>query len=180
MKKAKEILSAGMAIVILLSATGCHKKVKKVDPDDVTDALEDVLDFEENESISDPIENNYYQVLEDHDEMEIAISGCAERGTGIDNIIVVYKICYDEDDAEDEFKSHYDLQYDFVRDRRDYFEIQDGYYKEGEYGYLYYQSESDFFAYYYVDDMFLTVSASSEEYIEEAKDFIRELGLPVK
>jgi len=39
---------------------------------------------------------------------------------------------------------------------------------------------SDFFAYYYVDDMFLTFSASSEEYIEEAKDFIRELGLPVK
>ena len=175
MKRFKKTIALVMTAAMLLSIAGCHKKIKKVDEDDVIAALEDVLDLEEaDDSV---YKTDYYDIMEDFPGREICIRGYVDRNAGIDiGAVITYIVYEDEDDSEKYFEDYYDA---FTNN--DMFEDKySGYYNEGEMGYIVIEVGEFFNAAYYVDDMILEVSAHSEEDIEAAKKFIRELGLPLK
>lgn len=166
------LLIASMTV----SITGCHKKFEKIDEDDIISALEDTLDLEEAEDGDG--ESDYYNIMDNYPDRDSFIRAYMDSGDGDDGSVVITYIVYeDEDDAEEYFEYCYDVVTDNpIYKPKDYKE----HYEEGEWGYAVVEVGDHFLAVYYVDDMVLEVSARSEEDVGYAKDFIRELGLPLK
>lgn len=172
MKRFKKTIALVMAAAMLVSIAGCHKKIKKVDEDAVIDALEDVLDLEEVPLMESYDNSDYYYVVES-DDGSLNVTGHVHNdddpraGTNI-----MFHIQDDEDDAEDKFLEYYE-NYENMDP-----EIM--YYKEGEWGYIIMDRGSVFTAVYYIDDTLLWVHGGTEENAEYGREFIRELGLPLK
>ena len=77
MNRIKKAISITMAAAMLVSVAGCHKKIDKIDEDDVISALEDVLDLEEvplMESWELHDNSDYYYVVE-LDDGSLNVSG---------------------------------------------------------------------------------------------------------
>ena len=166
------LLFASMTV----SITGCHKKFEKIDEDEIISALEDVLDLEEADDSDN--ETDYYNVVDNYPGREISIRGYVDKDDNYDKSIVITYIVYED---EDESVEHFEYCYDAVTHNALY--IKDdyrAYYEEGEWGYTIVEAGEYYTAVYFVDDTVLEVSARSEDDIGSAKDFIRELGLPLK
>ncbi len=166
------LLIASMTV----SITGCHKKIDKIDEDDVISALEDVLDLEEADDSDN--ETDYYNVVDNYPGREISIRGYVDKDDNHDESIVITYIVYeDEDEPIEHFEYCYDaITHNALYKKDDY----SAYYEEGEWGYAIVEVGEYYTAVYFVDDTVLEVSARSEDDIGSAKDFIRELGLPLK
>lgn len=177
MKRTERVISLVMAIVMLFSLTGCHKEIKKIDEDDLTDALEEVLDLERSDDVTE-YADCYNIIAGDNPDRVVTIHGnIIDPVSGDVLIAVIYIVNEDEDDSEERFAEHYEHVINHSRLKsRDY----SGYYSEGEYGYLIIEEDEAYDATYYADDMYLEVIANSKERIDEAKDFVRALGLPVR
>ena len=176
MKRMKKTIALVMAAAMLVSIAGCHKKINKVDEDDVIAALEDVLDLEEADDSEN--ESDYYNVVDNYPGREIFIRGYVDKDDDHDESIVITYIVYeDEDEPIEHFEYCYDaVTHNALYKKDDYI----AYYEEGELGYAVVEVGEFFDAVYYVDDTVLEVSARSEDDIASAKEFIRELGLPLK
>lgn len=166
------LLIASMTV----SITGCHKKIDKIDEDDVISALEDVLDLEEADDSDN--ETDYYNVVDNYPGREISIRGYVDKDDNHDESIVITYIVYED---EDEPIEHFEYCYDSITNNALYKKDDySAYYEEGEWGYAIVEVGEYYTAVYFVDDTVLEVSARSEDDIASAKDFIRELGLPLK
>ena len=172
MKRFKKTIALVMAATMLITIAGCRRKIKKVDEDAVIDALEDVLDLEEVPLMESCENSDYYYVVE-FDDGSLNVSGHVHNDDdprAATNIM--FHIKDDEDDAEDKFLEYYENYENMDPDVM--------YYKEGEWGYIIMDRGSVFIAVYYIDDTLLFVNGGSEENAEYGREFIRELGLPLK
>ena len=161
-----------MAAVMLMSITGCHKKIEKIDKDDVIAALEEVMGLEGGEGSDD--EADRYTVMGNSTGRECSIVVDVDREAG--SYDISYIIYEDEDYASRHFEYWYECYTDAAV-YRDYDYIFD--YKEGEWGYIVEEHREVFLAAYYVDNMIITVNSHSGNDNEKIKAFLRELGLPV-
>lgn len=171
MNRIKKAISITMAAAMLVSVAGCHKKIDKIDEDDVISALEDVLDLEEADDSDN--ETDYYNVVDNYPGREISIRGYVDKN----DVVITYIVYEDEDESIEHFEYCYDaITHNALYKKDDY----SAYYEEGEWGYAIVEVGEHYTAVYFVDDTVLEVSARSEDDIASAKEFIRELGLPLK
>ncbi len=171
MNRTKKTISLVMAAAMLVSVAGCHKKIDKIDEDDVISALEDVLDLEEADDSDN--ETDYYNVVDNYPGREISIRGYVDKN----DVVITYIVYEDEDESIEHFEYCYDaITHNALYKKDDY----SAYYEEGEWGYAIVEVGEHYTAVYFVDDTVLEVSARSEDDIASAKEFIRELGLPLK
>ena len=175
MKRMKKMIALVMAATMLITIAGCRRKIKKVNEDAVIDALEDVLDLEEvplMESWELHDNSDYYYVVE-FDDGSLNVSGHVHNdGDPRAGTNIMFYIQDDKDDAEDKFLEYYENYENMDPDVM--------YYKEGEWGYIIMDRGSVFTAVYYIDDTLLWVHGGTEENAEYGREFIRELGLPLK
>ena len=172
MNKIKRAIALTMAAVMLMSITGCHKKIEKIDEEDVIAALEDVLGLEEGEDSDD--ETEHYTVVRNSTGRDYSIVVNVDREEG--SYDIEYIIYEDEDFAE----RHFEYCYECYTDASAYRDYEYNlYYKEGECGYIVEEYREVFLAAYYVDNMMISVSSHSVNDNGKIKEFLSELGLPV-
>ncbi len=172
MNKIKRAIALTMEAVMLMSITGCHKKIEKIDEEDVIAALEDVLGLEEGEDSDD--ETDHYTVTHTYNGRDCSIVVNVDREEG--SYDIEYIIYEDEDFAQRHFEYYYEYYTDPAIYREFDYLID---YKAGEWGYIVKDLDGVLLAVYYVDDMMITVDSRSENNNEKVKVFLSELGLPL-
>lgn len=164
MKNIKKIVTSLLAMSMIFTFVACGNKVGEIDEDDFMDALEEYLDWEEDE--------DYFE-YEDIDNPESYKLDCYVYGNS-KNIEITYGIFSDEDDAEEYFADRY-------RGNPPYGGSSVKHYSEGEYGYyIVNMQDTDFEARYYYGDMIIEVHASGEDNVAAVKKLLKSFKLPVK
>lgn len=177
MKRTVKIMAAFLTLSMAFSLCSCGKSIKKIDEDDFADALEDELDWEEDEDFRIHEEYEVYAVnFEDADDpyyydTDTFIQGAEDDDEGI-LLFIQYNLFEDEDDAEEFFLDYYDEYVGNDSSRPHAHSGNSGYFIDTS-------SDTRFSAYYYAEDMVIYVS-SFRDGADTMRDFVRSLGYPVK
>ncbi len=168
MYKNKKVISILLTLIFLFSLTGCKKKVPYIKPEKLISVMEEDFDIEES---SDYVENSY-NVSRRDGSSKCLISGLVVEDTG--DIKISYKLFGDTSDAAEYFSGLYESYIEMPGA-----DDPSGNITSDGHGYLIIDIDDYYLGLYCVKDMVLFVNADSDEMIENAQDFLDDLGMPL-
>ena len=166
--KTKKLISIILILMFLFSFTGCKKTIPYIKPEKLISVIEEDFDIEE----SSDYEENSYHVSSRATSSECMISSIVVEDTGL--IKINYELFGDTGDATNYFSGLYESYLEMPES-----DNPSGYITSDGHGYLVVDSGDCYIGLYCVKDMVLFVKANSKETIEEVKDFLDDLELPI-
>lgn len=156
-------------VLFLFSLAGCNKRIPYIKPDKIVSVIEKDLDLEEVEEYD---EEGY--VAHDHGKLGYTVSAFTENKEGL--LQLDYKIWMSSEQADESFSKSYKT---FTENAEEDAEVG-GYISKDDHGYVTYETDGVFIALYCTKDMTLWVKAHSDDSIDDAKEFLKDLGIPTE
>ena len=172
--RSKKFIGILLLFAVLFSLTSCSKSIKYIKPDEMTGALEKTFDIKE----SDDYSRNAYTVSGSRDGSLCSINASVSDDNGY--IKITYRQLKTPEETADYFDGLYDqsLKSSGI-DPAEHQHIG-GHKSNGSGGYFVCDQDGFFLGQYCTDNLYISINAHSDEQRAAAKDFAKDLGLPIE